>query len=346
MRKHYSSAVFEYNIAMTKLEQFQGCLVGGAIGDALGAPVEFFNLDAIKQKYGESGITSYDYAYGKNGAITDDTQMTMFTTDALCQFFASGMSIPLEIQLTQAYLYWLETQESKYKDSSIKLLSHKELWSKRAPGNTCLSSLRQFKQSGTVINNLSKGCGGVMRVAPIGLAIKDPDESYCAGKMSALITHQHVDGFIPAGALARIISLIVHHGKSIQDAQEDCFDFVKKEESSCNTLQLWAKMQEYNSLDSGFNQEHFVSLGEGWTGDEAFVMSLYCALKEQNVLESIIKSVNHGGDSDSTGSITGQIAGASQGVKSLPVLFIEQLELCDVIMEQAQDLHELSQQWN
>lgn len=337
---------FEYNILVTKLEQFQGCLVGGAIGDALGAPVEFFNLDTIKQKYGETGITSYDYAYGKIGAITDDTQMTMFTTDALCQFFANEMNIPLEIQLTQAYLYWLETQESIYKESNIQLLSHKELWSRRAPGTTCLSSLKQFKQNGSIINNSSKGCGGVMRVAPIGLAVQDPDESYCAGKMCALITHQHIDGFVPAGALARIISLIVHHDQSIQDAQADSFNFIEKEESDCNTLKLWAKAQKYIESDTEFNVEHFINLGEGWTGDEAFVMSLYCALKEHNILDAIIKAVNHNGDSDSIGSITGQILGAAQGVKSLPLIFMQQLELCDVIMEQAFNLHELSKDKN
>ena len=98
---------------MNKLEQFQGCILGGAIGDALGAPVEFMKLSHIRQQYGEMGIQDFDFAYGKVGAITDDTQMTMFTIEALCQFYTIRR-IPLEALLTQAYLYWLETQDSSF----------------------------------------------------------------------------------------------------------------------------------------------------------------------------------------------------------------------------------------
>lgn len=316
-------------------------MVGGATGDALGAPVEFMKWGAIKKTYGEHGIQYFDSAYGKIGAITDDTQMTMFTVDALCQFFQSRRSIPFEVILTQAYLYWLETQENNYNISKLRIMQHEELWSQRAPGLTCLGSLRQLKETGSTINNKSKGCGGVMRSAPIGLAVQDPDEAYCAGKMCALITHHDVDGFIPAGALSRIISLMTHHGKTFEIAQADTFDFLKKEESICGTIKLWELSQELHALDNKFNHEHFSDIGVGWTGDEALAMSIYCALKNDTFLESIINAVNHSGDSDSTGSITGQLIGTQNGVQSLPVLLLQELELGNVIMEQAEQLHGL-----
>jgi ADP-ribosylglycohydrolase len=332
----------EYNIHMTTLERFQGCLAGGAIGDALGAPVEFMKWGAIKHAYGEKGIQDFDFAYGRKGAITDDTQMTMFTVDALCQFFQSRQSIPFEVILTQAYLYWLETQENDYDGAArLKIMQHKELWSQRAPGLTCLGSLKQLKDTGITINNRSKGCGGVMRSAPIGLTLNDPDEAYCAGKMCALVTHHDVDGFIPAGALARMISLITHHNKTFEIAQSDTFDFIKKEENSCGTIKLWELAQELHALDSKFNHEHFSDIGEGWTGDEALAMSIYCALKNDTFLDAIINAVNHSGDSDSTGSITGQLIGTQNGVQSLPVLLLQELELGNVIMEQAEQLHGL-----
>jgi ADP-ribosylglycohydrolase len=62
---------------------FRGCLLGGAVGDALGAPVEFLDLEEIVRAYGEQGICDYAPAYGKLGAITDDTQMTLFTAEAV-----------------------------------------------------------------------------------------------------------------------------------------------------------------------------------------------------------------------------------------------------------------------
>jgi ADP-ribosylglycohydrolase len=57
--------------------------LAGAVGDALGAPVEFMSIQAIRDRYGLTGLTGYDTAYGRTGAITDDTQMTMFTVEGL-----------------------------------------------------------------------------------------------------------------------------------------------------------------------------------------------------------------------------------------------------------------------
>jgi ADP-ribosylglycohydrolase len=327
-----------------KLEQFQGCILGGAVGDALGAPVEFMKLGHIWQKYGNEGIKDFDYAYGKIGAITDDTQMTMFTIEALCQFF-TFRRIPLEALLTQAYLYWLETQDSSYNPDkyNMQILKNKEIWARRAPGNTCLGALKMIRDTGVPFNNSSKGCGGVMRSAPIGLAVDDPDEAYCAGKMSALITHHGVDGFIPAGALARIISLMVNQGYKFRDAQIDTFNFLTKEEAECGTINLWNRVLNFDVQDNKFDIEHLSDLGEGWTGDEALAISLYCSLKNENdVLAAIQSAVNHSGDSDSTGSITGQILGASKGIKELPILMLEQLELSGVLMEQAAVLYGLT----
>src|SRR5204863_8244168 len=63
--------------------RFHGCLLGGAAGDALGAPVEFLDLDEIVKAYGEGGIRDFAPAYGKLGSITDDTQMTLFTAEGM-----------------------------------------------------------------------------------------------------------------------------------------------------------------------------------------------------------------------------------------------------------------------
>ncbi len=60
-------------------DHYRGCLIGGAIGDAFGSAVEFLSIDAIKEKYGEAGITDLVSAESGLAEITDDTQMTLFT---------------------------------------------------------------------------------------------------------------------------------------------------------------------------------------------------------------------------------------------------------------------------
>src|SRR5688572_2546199 len=66
------------NMLTTAEERFLGCLLGAAVGDALGAPVEFLSLVDIRGRFGQAGIRDYHPAYGKVGAITDDTQMSLF----------------------------------------------------------------------------------------------------------------------------------------------------------------------------------------------------------------------------------------------------------------------------
>ena len=139
--------------------KFLGCIYGLAIGDALGAPVEFLSLDQIKRKYGQQGIREFDNWGGfPTGSYTDDTQMSLATAEgcirAYQRWLSRGIShLPSVVHVR--YMDWLKSQNDPYQ--------------RRAPGNTCLQALRSNKM-GTIeekINN-SKGCGGVMRTAPLG----------------------------------------------------------------------------------------------------------------------------------------------------------------------------------
>lgn len=82
-----------------------------------------------------------------------------------------------------------------------------------------------------------------------------------------------------------------------------------------------------------------VRLGQGWAADEALAISVCCALVTRTFEEGVILAVNHDGDSDSTGSITGQLLGARDGVEAIPREWLEPLELCDVIEELTRDLY-------
>lgn len=119
-------------------DQFQGCLLGGAVGDALGGAVEFLDRDDIVKKYGEPGIRDYAECYGGTGLITDDTQMTLYTAEGLLRAYVRGSMrgvghIPSVI--ASAYQRWFRTQEYGAEPTSDGWLStHKELCARRAPG--------------------------------------------------------------------------------------------------------------------------------------------------------------------------------------------------------------------
>jgi ADP-ribosylglycohydrolase len=82
------------------------------------------------------------------------------------------------------------------------------------------------------------------------------------------------------------------------------------------------------------------ALGPGWCGDDALAVAIYCALKyDHDFDKAIIAAVNHGGDSDSTGAIAGNILGAYLGLSAIPEKYTKNLELLDVITEIADDLY-------
>jgi ADP-ribosyl-[dinitrogen reductase] hydrolase len=207
--------------------RFSGCLLGGAVGDALGAPVEFLDLDQIVRTYGEEGIRDYAPAYGKLGAITDDTQMTLFTAEAMLSAHVAAVLESQEPDFFRAaagsYARWLMTQENSRLVSSASaswLLQQKKLFSRRAPGTTCLSSLQTSRGNVTRAMNDSKGCGGVMRVAPVGMYFAHSlsrerqrgqllSSIFRTGNDLAAITHGHASGCLSAGALAVMISLVL-----------------------------------------------------------------------------------------------------------------------------------------
>jgi len=337
---------------MELLECFKGCLIGGAVGDALGAPIEFMAFDQIRALFGNDGLTDYAQAYGRIGSITDDTQMTLFTAEGLIlsrvrQEYQGDAGVVSAVY--HALLRWLYTQETNIQEHLIKaygtcsiidgvLTGHKELFSLRAPGNSCLSALQSGKL-GTMDNpvNDSKGCGGVMRMAPVGLMYDDAEKAFRIGCDCAALTHGHPTGYLAAGAFASIVSMLIS-GKTLATAINDSISILKSctnhEETLC-TIDAAIDLAGNTAPGPDIVSE----IGAGWTAEEALGISLYCALVAgDDFKKGVLTAVNHSGDSDSTGAITGNILGALCGGNAIPDHWIQQLELKSLIEETAVDL--------
>jgi ADP-ribosyl-[dinitrogen reductase] hydrolase len=325
--------------------RFKGCLLGGAIGDALGAPVEFLRWSEITSRFGPEGIRDFAPAYGRLGAITDDTQMTMFTAEGLIRadirYEGRGICHPPSI-VHHAYLRWLHTQGETSAHQLFKppfdgwLITVRGLHSRRAPGNSCLTGL-QAERFGTTeqpINN-SKGCGTVMRIAPVGLIASHP---FGLGCEIAALTHGHPTGYLAAGFLALLIRLVMH-GAEVAAAVEVA---MKELENRHNAREcLLAVKSALRAADSEPPCARTLeSLGAGWTAEEALAISLYCALVSRDFESGVRLAVNHSGDSDSTGAITGNILGVLWGIGSIPERWLEQLELRHEIDTLGSDMHD------
>ncbi len=325
------------------LKNYTGCLIGGSIGDALGWPIEFRRLDEIKRIYGDEGITDLEKINGI-AEITDDTQMTIFTADGLLKSAIKKFdenSVPNMQTVYQSYQNWLSTQYTGYKKNKNGWISNiKGLYANRAPGTTCTGSLERRIPGSieTPINN-SKGCGGVMRVAPAGLMYyKNPKLAFEVGARCAALTHSNPSAYLPAGVHACIIANLIQ-GKSLEDSVDNSIEILKDYKGCDDTLYLleMAKNYAHSDIDS---EKAIRNLGEGWHGDEAIAISVYCALKSPNNFEEALKlAVNHDGDSDSTGAIVGNILGTYLGEDEIPNKWKNSVELSSELRQIALDLY-------
>lgn len=345
----------------TLQDRIRGSLIGGAIGDALGYPVEFiYSYEEIQKRYGERGIARLDtnqHWLGEDeqvgkAVVSDDTQMTLFTANGLLN--AKRQKSNMKYSICRAYIEWYLTQvgkwSNKYKDCWIARIP--ELNKRRAPGNTCMSSLYAIYSGREAMNN-SKGCGGVMRIAPIPLyaAVDNRMDILDADKLAgdaAEITHQHPLGFISAALMSHVVYRLALNIEPTQDSMkhyimEGVAEMRKQYKAYHNDVERMTELAERAIflIDNGKTDlENIGHLGEGWTGEEALAIALYCALKHfDSFEEAMIAAVNHGGDSDSTGAVTGNILGAAVGYEAIPQFYKDDLEMHDLILHMADDLY-------
>lgn len=368
------------------------------MGDALGYAVEFIDEETIRHRYGPEGIREYelDERTGK-ALISDDTQMSLFTANGilndLYRQHLLKAAVPVDQCCMMSYFDWLLTQQYTYEEAQA-LPREKKVWandedtwvswiaedprlySRRAPGNTCLSSLsmkkhlweqycenarhdygmfsdEEFKEISHTLFwprkfpcNQSKGCGAIMRIAPYGCILPFRNIEAMGRRAADIgaVTHGHPLGFIPAAVLAHVVNRIVYPKKDLSlkeivlEARETTRRNFYQTPYIDNLLAMIDLTLELSENDSP-DLENIHRLGEGWTGDEALCIGLYCSLRHpDDFSEAIISAVNHNGDSDSTGAVAGNIVGALVGYDHIDEKWKKDLELEDLILELSEDL--------
>lgn len=343
---------------LTLRDRYRGSLLAGAVGDALGAPLEFTSLGEIREQFGERGLTDYAPAYGRLGAITDDSQLTLSTAEgllrALVRYRLRGLS-SVEGCVNHAYLRWLLTQGESSHCPDVGtdgwLFQVRGLHTRRAPGNTCLTALRGKASLGDLYSsNDSKGCGGVMRVAPVAMMYcgqaseAEIRSAFEVGGNIARLTHGHPVSTLASGVMVALVLQLLA-GRALRDALAIAKGLLDPDTSDGFTV--WRLLEQAERL-AGTDippTEAIGKLGEGWVAEEALAIGLFASLRGRTLEEALLIAVNHSGDSDSTGTIAGNLAGAMHGMQAIPERWLGRLELREVIQRVADDLHDCGD-WN
>lgn len=339
--------------------KIRGSITGGAIGDALGYPIEFvYSFNDICARYGKEGITDFDMSYPwleseeKKALFSDDTQMTLYTVEGLLEAERNGK--PIAPTVCNAYLAWYAHQAGRKVKISYqsKLSEIEELNQNRAPGNTCLSALAAI-HAGKEPQNASKGCGGIMRVAPVGLygAAHDwspADTARLAGELAEL-THLHPLSTYSSAALAVIVQLCASSEDTVdKEMFKGIVDKSLKIVSNIYGADA-AAMDEFRKIvgnamsleDDPQSDWQIIEdrIGEGWVAEETLAIALFSTLRHvDDFTGCLISAVNHGGDSDSTGAVAGNIIGAILGDDAIPGKFKKEIQLRDLLLHAADDL--------
>ncbi|MCC7200546.1 MAG: ADP-ribosylglycohydrolase family protein [Gammaproteobacteria bacterium] len=308
------------------------CLLGGAIGDALGYRVEFDSKLSMQAKYGRTGLHLSE-ARGPL-EVSDDTQMTLFTLEGQRRALESGK--PLLDCLRKSYLDWFDTQIPGFDATGRQgLVLHRSLHRAQAPGNTCLSALAAGGR-GTPDDpaNSSKGCGGVMRVAPLGFLGEGHDDAavYDIGVAAAALTHGHPDGYAPAGAMALAVRRLLRDA-DWPEVIEAGLEAVGVHPTARGTTALLRSVRD--ALAGDVTPRDPASFGPGWVGDEALAVGLHAAATRTSFESAIEAAAFHDGDSDSTAAIAGQLYGARHGLAALPASAVYRLDVLEPLLELA-----------
>ena len=311
-------------------------LIGGAIGDSLGAEIEFLPLDEIRRRFPE-GVTELSSHQGLRGAITDDTQMTLFTAEGMIRARLRGAlrgicHTPRVVH--HALLRWYRTQggEPRVETDDVGLISDPRLWARRAPGNTCLSALAKSDRYGTPARNNSKGCGTIMRVAPVALMVERDRVRSLAMETSAL-THGHLTGQLAAAAWAEMLADVAS-GISLGDSACLVADAYARIDGGIETS---TAIRAALDAPRDGKPETVESLGGGWTAEDALSIALYACLCARSFDDGLQIALVHSGDSDSTGAIAGNMLGLIEPAAALRHRFADTIECADAITRMVLD---------
>lgn len=343
-----------YPSDISRRERVLGCMLAGAAADSLAGPIEFLNWHQIADRYGDGGLDHHVPLHGTLGAITDETQMTLFTAEALLRVRTQGANwkpIRPTLILTNAYRRWLRTQRhigpdpAHFDTAPGWLMDVKELWVERSPDKVTLQALKQ-KYIGTpeTRSNDAKGSAGVARATLAGMfEALDP---YRAGCEIAAATHGHPASIVSGGLWAHILYYVMG-GHTIR--QGAWYGMIRAEQTLGYELvegTLRFAMQRADEVRYAGVVPMWMdveALGSGHLAPEALAMAVFLAScfpePTMEAFETAVKcAINHGGNSTIVGMMTAQLLGAMHGPSIIPPRWLEHLELRDVITQMAEDV--------
>lgn len=302
------------------IQYIRSALFGLAVGDALGVPVEFKSRAYLKENP-LTDMIGYGTFYQPPGTWSDDSSLAFCLAEALTHDFDLN-------RIAQNFVNW-------YRNNYWT--AHGEVFD--IGYGTRLSLVRygdgeQAELAGS-FDERSNGNGSLMRILPLLFYIQDLpiDERFKMTKKVSSITHGHIRSIIACFyylEFARKIMFGKDKFEIYKELQTEITDFLKQLNISADEI------SQFNQLLEG----NFANLTEDEIQSSGYVLhtleaSIWCLLNTDNYKDAVLKAVNLGEDTDTTGSVTGGIAGLYYGYENIPQKWITQLARYEAIEDLA-----------
>ncbi|MGK3093842.1 ADP-ribosylglycohydrolase family protein [Streptomyces sp. WAC01490] len=322
----------------------RGALLGGAVGDALGAGVSGLTLEEIREAHGAEGVTDYVPGHGRRGAVTALTQLTLFTVDGLIRAQVrrdtGAWHPPTDVH--RAHLRWAATQHDWGPDERRKdngwLAAEEWLYARRGPTRECLGGFGDTVM-GTLErpkNPTARDAGALTRSAPFGLLVGwEPQLVLQLAVECAAQTHGHPAAQLAAGAFAVLVHALAR-GESLDGSVQHAMALLGERPGHEPVTE--ALQQALGSVRQGIPGPALIeALGASDAAEEVLAVAVYCALVGEDVRHGLRLAVNHGGPSRATGSVCGALLGVLHGETALPPAWLAELEGRPTLLELADD---------
>ena len=328
----------------------RGCLLGLAVGDAMGYPVDKKSWSEISEDYGPNGLLGYDLANG-SADITSYTQLAAFAANGLLLATSRGKYDRLSRYLAMSLREWAKSQQ--FRGTAEKtycwLAQVPEMRRRHCMDTRMLDALTR-ETLGTPEKPVirSDTPGALTAAVAVGLLFDPENMPHSTlgslGAEAVAFTHGDPKAFLAGSVLAYAIAGIVHAPEDkLQDQFLQATDAVRQQFG-----ETWKETEEVAQLvekaielakDPELTPLASLSILGCTTAAECLAGAVYSAvIHPANFDEGMIAAVNHSGRSSAVAALTGAILGAKLGAEALPAFYLDSLEPVQILSELAEDL--------
>ena len=322
---------------------YRGCLLGLAVGDALGEPADKLTWDQIREDFGPQGLMGYA---GDNPRITSHTQLCAFTANGLLlgqtRGQLTGKMAPFARYMALAQKEWAKAQRphSRQPERTYCWVYWVDQLRRRACGDSRMLEMLAADRLGTPeepINSLD-GSGSLTAAVAAGLFGADPAR---LGAEAVALTYGHSTALLSGAIVADLLHRVIHRrGEALEKLLRESLAAIEEQFSPQFPKARTVTAAVAYAMDLGLKRQGSLEMLVCQTAPQVLAGAAYVLMACGDDFDAaMVMAVNHSGRSANLASLVGAILGARLGERALPEFYVDGLDVVRPLCTLADDLY-------